>query len=953
MRSRHLHSSPRLRLAILFLVIALLTVTRPGPIAWALPQDDSQISRFLYRYDRFAMDPATALQKVQSQGTFSVPTPDGVFNLVLVPNDIRDTTYRAEETIDGGLTRSVRKNPSHTFRGTVPGNQSIEARFTIRENVIEGLLITPQEWYFIEPVSNYTAHIGPSEMIAYRASDIRLEAIGACSTSLVHRIDKSGEIIGPQLSAVSAISVADIATEADYEYVTALGGSNAANDAILEIMNQVDGIYTTQLSISLRVVFQHTWATERDPFSSTAPPDILDEFRKYWTDHYRAVDFDIAHMWTGKDMDDGTVGIAYQDVMCNSRPYSFSLSKILSYTPGKYIIAAHEIGHNLGATHPDQASPPNRQCSNTIMNSHLGSSSAFCQYSKDEISTHLSRYPGCLPNDTDKPQPDTTPPIITEIEISGLSPTGAIISWTTNEAANSQIEYGLSREYGITTDLDSTTVTSHAQMLSGLTANTQYYYRVRSRDSAGNLGVSPTYIFVTPADFNTSTFFWPVPAKGGSPISINDEDNFTGTALVNLDTAPSSLVFTLYDKTGAPLSGLNITNPVTKLLQKGEKISVSNTQIFGDTLSNAAPLGWIQVESTTPKIAGLFTQFNSSLTRLDSAEMFSSLIHSFVLPDIGDKGMTKLEFANPNAYDTLVEIDLVQFDGTMRGTTYAYITKYGALSAELYGELFPGIVRDPSAYLRVKSQQALLAYATLGMGSKDIAVVAGQDTESKAKILYSPQYVMGGSWRSALSLINLDSTEGSVSIGYFPDGTPNTGYVKSVTIPANGKIYIPDLSFFEGSLVDSSEQFTQGYIEVISNEVRLAGSTVFKDSASNTFISALPLISRLQKTLLFSHVPADHTYFSGIAILNPNDMDASATFDLYETNGTLQASASDMIKARQKKSWLLTQLFPDLNGKDRAPGYLRITTNAEVVGCGLFGTNDLSVLSAIPAQSIP
>jgi hypothetical protein len=51
--------------------------------------------------------------------------------------------------------------------------------------------------------------------------------------------------------------------------------------------------------------------------------------------------------------------------------------------------------------------------------------------------------------------PDTTPPVISAVASSGLSGTGATITWTTNEAADTQVEYGTTTSYGSSTTLNS------------------------------------------------------------------------------------------------------------------------------------------------------------------------------------------------------------------------------------------------------------------------------------------------------------------------------------------------------------------------------------------------------------------------------------------------------------------------------------------------------------------
>jgi fibronectin type 3 domain-containing protein len=102
------------------------------------------------------------------------------------------------------------------------------------------------------------------------------------------------------------------------------------------------------------------------------------------------------------------------------------------------------------------------------------------------------------------PPPDTTPPVIGAITSSNITTSGATISWTTDEASTTQVEYGLSTAYGSTTSLDSTLQTSHTQSLSGLESGTVYHYRVRSMDAAGNPSASGDHTFTTETSPDTT-----------------------------------------------------------------------------------------------------------------------------------------------------------------------------------------------------------------------------------------------------------------------------------------------------------------------------------------------------------------------------------------------------------------------------------------------------------------
>ena len=93
---------------------------------------------------------------------------------------------------------------------------------------------------------------------------------------------------------------------------------------------------------------------------------------------------------------------------------------------------------------------------------------------------------------------DITAPIISNRQV-GTTSSSAIITWTTNEVADSNVSYGTSNAYEIGTVSDGSPVISHSITLSGLTENTTYHYQLESTDSSGNIATSIDFIFVTGA----------------------------------------------------------------------------------------------------------------------------------------------------------------------------------------------------------------------------------------------------------------------------------------------------------------------------------------------------------------------------------------------------------------------------------------------------------------------
>lgn len=93
---------------------------------------------------------------------------------------------------------------------------------------------------------------------------------------------------------------------------------------------------------------------------------------------------------------------------------------------------------------------------------------------------------------------DTRPPSVTGVGSTGVTASEASIVWRTDEPADSQVEYGRTRDYGTWSPRSATLAFSHRLVLLGLTAGAQYFYRVRSRDAAGNTGLSTqTHAFQT------------------------------------------------------------------------------------------------------------------------------------------------------------------------------------------------------------------------------------------------------------------------------------------------------------------------------------------------------------------------------------------------------------------------------------------------------------------------
>ena len=159
---------------------------------------------------------------------------------------------------------------------------------------------------------------------------------------------------------------------------------------------------------------------------------------------------------------------------------------------------------------------------------------------------------------------DTTAPTISLVESSSATQTSIIITWiTTGESSTSQIDYGTTTDYGSITNLSSTKVTSHSQQITELTAGTTYHYRVKSRDTAGNLATGVDKTFTTSSGEDTT------PPDAIQGLSANDKANAEETITLSWNQSEASdfVGYKVYKKTSTFIdvseSGVTLLTTIT------------------------------------------------------------------------------------------------------------------------------------------------------------------------------------------------------------------------------------------------------------------------------------------------------------------------------------------------------------------------------------------------------
>lgn len=203
-------------------------------------------------------------------------------------------------------------------------------------------------------------------------------------------------------------------------------------------------------------------------------------------------------------------------------------------------------------------------------------------------------------------EPDTTPPVFFNIQ-SNPSSTTATITWTTDENADSNVDYGTSSNVYTDTENDASLVTIHSITLTGLLPETIYYYIVESTDASDNTAQSIEHTFTT-TEQPTNTMH-----IANIDMSLKTAGpNKNGIALV-----------TVVDENGATVAGATVygtwsgltedtdsglTDAIGQVSLSSDKVkNAPSGEIFTFTVDNIILSGWTYDSSANKETSDSIT----------------------------------------------------------------------------------------------------------------------------------------------------------------------------------------------------------------------------------------------------------------------------------------------------------------------------------------------------------
>jgi PKD repeat protein len=317
----------------------------------------------------------------------------------LVPNELRSPDYVLSVNTEQGLEYAPRSE-TKTFKGRVLMPQGGRVRLTLDVGFIYGFLEIGQETYYIEPVWHLDDGFAEGQYVVYRSSDVIPNPNHRCGTDELHSHDEHQRPIEPApamgRSLMNCYEV-DLALAADFQLYSVYGSVSGTENFMLGVLNNVQANFDDEFSNQIFFVvagFFISTCSSCNPWSaSTDAGTLLNSFTSWGNAGGFGFPKDLASLWTNRNLNGGTVGVAWLGGLCSSLEYNV-LQRFTTNAAQLRVLQAHEFGHNFNAGH-DAAGAP------FIMAPSVNTSNQWSAASTNTINNFInakSTVSGCFSN---------------------------------------------------------------------------------------------------------------------------------------------------------------------------------------------------------------------------------------------------------------------------------------------------------------------------------------------------------------------------------------------------------------------------------------------------------------------------------------------------------------------------------------------------------------------------
>lgn len=322
-------------------------------------------------------------------------TIDGVsYALELFPHSLRSPKFAVREQVGDGQFVNFEPAAPRTIRGSLIGSKGSRVFGSITESGLSARMrMGDGKIMYIEPLATHVKGIQAGtpqakQHVIYSERDTVPHA-GTCG--IVNGPQQVFEAVrmaeqrmrdGQNNSGTEGPTgpngpegpgnnmVAELALDADFEYFQDYGTVQATIDRMELVINIVNDQYESEVDITHEISGIVVRSNPNDPYTSTDAVDLLTEFRTEWINNQQAIPRDVAHLFTGKQIDGNTIGIANAiGGICTSVGFCLSQSDFSNALVCVTDLTAHELGHLWNGSHctcPNHTMNPSITCANTF-----------------------------------------------------------------------------------------------------------------------------------------------------------------------------------------------------------------------------------------------------------------------------------------------------------------------------------------------------------------------------------------------------------------------------------------------------------------------------------------------------------------------------------------------------------------------------------------------------------
>jgi Metallo-peptidase family M12/Domain of unknown function DUF11 len=300
------------------------------------------------------------------------------------------------------LERAVGSVRARAYGGHLDGLPGSWIRVTLQDEDVDGLLWDGSDLYVIAPARDAAPDLVPpllatSPSLIYRLRDTLLDTASLCAVVADRsRTGSTGQqaydAITRQIAAATGAGLAlDLGVVADAELLAISGSARAVRDRLTVRLNNVDGIFGSQLGVRVQVRDMTVYDARTDPFSATTSPNtLLREFADQRSRDPALQATGLAHLFTGRNLDGDTVGVAYLDTLCDPRLGVSLAQNRGSSAAYESLVTAHELGHNFGAPHDGEPGACASTPQTYLMAPRINGNDEFSDCSRRQIEPRIA-----------------------------------------------------------------------------------------------------------------------------------------------------------------------------------------------------------------------------------------------------------------------------------------------------------------------------------------------------------------------------------------------------------------------------------------------------------------------------------------------------------------------------------------------------------------------------------